>query len=120
MSVEVLAMELGERGSRKGFSVTFSGKEWVVDVLVNTRGFGTYGFVLRSGQGLPARHDPGQYGLIDPPHGIVASGNAGERSRQNTERRIPGSVASLSPVMAVYFATEAYVPSFSQALAEEC
>ena len=99
VTVTVLASDLAEAGAARRLTAELRARGITVDALVNNAGFGL--------------------------HGAYATTDGAEESRMLARGRGRimnlGSVGSFvpGPLMAVYYATKAYVLSYSEALAEE-
>lgn len=118
VQAEALAIDLSDPGSGERIEHALTGRGFFCDVLVNCAGFGQYGLAAEISR---AR----QVALLDVNiraltelslrflPGMLARGRGGILN--------VGSIAGYlsGPYMAVYFASKAYVNSFSAALANE-
>lgn len=114
----VIDADLAIQGAGKALFDTINKLELTVDVLVNNAGFGTYGMFIDS-------NDTDQLGMIDLNVRVltelsrcfaptmVARGSGRILNVASTAAFQPG------PLMSVYYATKAYVLSFSEALSNE-
>lgn len=118
VQVEVLSKDLTDAAAPQAVFDEVATKGISVDVLVNNAGFGIVGPVAD----LPAQKqiDTIQVNVMALTHltrlllpGMVQRGHGGILNVGSTAGFQPG------PLMAVYYATEAYVLSFTEALAEE-
>jgi uncharacterized protein len=112
VAVETLAIDLAAAGAATRLG-TFD-----VDVLVNNAGYGTFGPFAESD--LEAELGQIQLNVTSLTHltrlllpGMIKRGRGGILNVASTAAFQPG------PMMAVYYATKAYVLSFSEALANE-
>jgi uncharacterized protein len=118
IATHVIATDLGATGAADGIADALAGAGIVPSILINNAGFGLYG-LYRDTDGLQ------EQAMIDlnisaltrltkrllP--GMLAAGHGRIVNVASTASFQPG------PYMAVYYATKAYVLSFSEALAEE-
>jgi len=118
IQVEVLPGDLAEVAAPQAIFDDLAAKGISVDVLVNNAGFGSAGPVAD----LPVQQqiDMIQVNVTALTHltrlflpGMIQSGHGGILNVGSTAGFQPG------PYMAVYYATKAYVLSFTEALAEE-
>jgi uncharacterized protein len=116
--VRVLARDLADPGSPRAIFDALVAEKVTVDVLVNNAGFGAAGSVAA----LPVERqlDMIQVNVMVLTHltrlflpGMIERGRGGILNVGSTAAFQPG------PYMAVYYATKAYVLSFTEALAEE-
>lgn len=117
-TVRVLAKDLAQPGSPEEVFQEMEAAGVAVDVLVNNAGFGTSGPFVETD--LQAELEQLQLNVATLTHltkkflpGMVARRRGGVLNVASTAAFQPG------PFMAVYYATKAYVLSFSEALAEE-
>jgi short-subunit dehydrogenase len=118
VSAEVAVIDLSVQGAAKELYDRIVAKGWTVDTLVNNAGFGTFGHFVETDWAIEAA-------MLNV--NIVAL-------TQLTKLFVPTFVAQghgrilnvastaafqAGPLMAVYFATKAYVLSFSEGLAAE-
>ena len=89
-----------------------------VDVLVNNAGFGAQGKFAELPLAPPARHAAGQHHRLTHLTGLLLPGMI-ERRRGGVLNVASTAAFQPGPGMAVYYATKAYVLSFTEALAEE-
>jgi hypothetical protein len=118
ISVKTVALDLAAQPAAKILFDHLEGEGAVVDVLVNNAGFGGFGEFA----GMPEEEILGQIQLnvtaltylmrLFLP-GMLARGRGKIMNVASTAAFQPG------PLMAVYYATKAYVLSFSEALANE-
>lgn len=116
ITVKTIALDLGVQG---GADALFDAvKDHKVDILINNAGFGGHGmFIDRTLNSDLAMIDLNVKALVTLCHHIgnamVKNGGGKILNVSSTAAYIPG------PLQATYFATKAYVSSFSQALDEE-
>lgn len=117
-SVIVLVKDLSKPSSPEEIFAQLQTQSVRVDVLVNNAGFGGYG--LFSQTDLTMELEMMQVNMVSLTHltklflkDMLAQGEGKILNLASTAAFQPG------PLMAVYFATKAYVLSFSEALAEE-
>ncbi|MFT3965292.1 MAG: SDR family oxidoreductase [Sphingobium sp.] len=117
-AVAAIPADLGETGGVPGLLAELARREIAVDILVNNAGFGRHGHVAT----IAAELQTGQIDLniralteltvaLLPP--MIARGAGGILNVASLAAFQPG------PNVAVYFATKAYVLSFTEALHEE-
>jgi uncharacterized protein len=118
IGARVLAIDLARPGAADEVFGAMQEAGVHVDVLVNNAGFATYGPFLETD--LQAELDEMQLNMVTLTHltkrflpGMVSRRWGGVLNVASTAAFQPG------PLMAVYYATKAYVLSFSEALAEE-
>jgi len=118
VQVTVLAEDLAHPGAAKRVFEATEAAGLSVDVLINNAGFGGHGRLFE--RELQADTDMIQVNitaLTELTHfyarGMVARKNGKILNVSSTASFMPG------PLQAVYYATKAYVTSFSQAIAEE-
>jgi uncharacterized protein len=118
IEVEILAKDLADAAAPQAIFDELAAKGIFVDVLVNNAGFGAAGPVAD----LPIQEqiDMIRVNVTALTHltrlflpGMIQRGNGGILNVGSTAGFQPG------PFMAVYYATKAYVLSFTEALAEE-
>jgi uncharacterized protein len=117
-TVRVLAVDLARPGSPDEVFHQMEAAGVTVDVLVNNAGFATFGPFAETD--LASELEEIQLNVATPTHltkrflpGMHARRRGGVLNVASTAAFQPG------PLMAVYYATKAYVLSFSEALAEE-
>lgn len=118
VAFDVIGADLAKPGAPAEVMATVAGLGLAVDVLVNNAGYGTYGkFVETSAEEELAMI---QVNVVALTHltklvlpQMVARGSGRILNVASTAAFQPG------PLMAVYYATKAYVLSFSEALANE-
>ncbi|HTG34497.1 MAG TPA: SDR family oxidoreductase [Thermoanaerobaculia bacterium] len=117
-AVRVLAKDLARPESPEEVFQELEAAEIAVDVLVNNAGFATYGPFVEIDLGRELEEL--QLNVVTLTHltkkllpGMLARRRGGVLNLASTAGFQPG------PLMAVYYATKAYVISFSEALAEE-
>jgi len=117
-AVRVLAKDLASPGSPEEVFRELEAAGVAVDVLVNNAGFATYGPFVETDLGRELEEL--QLNVVTLTHltkkllpGMLARRRGGVLNLASTAGFQPG------PLMAVYYATKAYVISFSEALAEE-
>jgi uncharacterized protein len=118
ITVHTVAIDLAVHGAADQLADTIAQRGWIVDILINNAGVGQYGRYVETDAAHEARM-------------VQLNVNA---LTTLTKRLLPGmverrygrvlNVASTAaffagPLMSVYYATKAYVLSYSQALAEE-
>jgi short-subunit dehydrogenase len=114
---EVISLDLTERDAAQSLHRTLKRKNLDVDILINNAGFGDYGaFSVSNINTQLSMIDLNIRALTELTHLLLPS-------IQKNHGRIM-NVASVAgflpgPMMSVYFATKAYVLSFSEALSEE-
>ncbi|QBF83642.1 SDR family oxidoreductase [Shewanella maritima] len=118
IKVEVIACDLSEPDSANALFEQTQAKGLQVDVLINNAGFGGHGlFHQRELSAEQAMMQVNMITLTNLTHlylqGMVERNYGKVLNVSSTASFIPG------PLQAVYYATKAYVTSFSQALAEE-
>ena len=118
VSVKILAKDLSIPASRDEIFATIQQASIQVDILVNNAGFGTYGLFYQTD--LNAELDMIQVNAACVTHltklfvkDMVKRGYGKILNVASTAAFQPG------PMMTVYFATKAYVLSFSEAIANE-
>lgn len=114
----VLARDLARPEAPEEIFAELQGAGVAVDVLVNNAGFATFGPFAETGLG--SELEELQVNVVALTHltkkflpGMLARRRGGVLNVASTAAFQPG------PLMAVYYATKAYVLSFSEALAEE-
>lgn len=117
VKVTVIASDLSKSGSAEKLAKNIAGKKIKVGQLINNAGFGDYGNFASSS--LPTQQSMIQLNittLTELTHLLLPQIKKTDGKIMNV-----GSVASFipGPLMSVYFASKAYVLSFSEALAEE-
>ncbi|ELZ81909.1 short-chain dehydrogenase/reductase SDR [Haloferax elongans ATCC BAA-1513] len=118
-AVVVLVKDLAERAAPREIFETLRDRDIEVDVLVNNAGFATFGpFVDLD---LDREVDEIEVNVTALTQ-LTKLFLPGMLDRESGKVLNLGSTASFQPgpLMAVYYATKAYVLSFSEALAEEC
>ncbi len=116
VSVTTIPLDLGAAdGAQKLYDAT---KGQQIDILINNAGFGGHGnFIDRDLNADLAMIDLNVKSLVSLTHMVardmVANGGGKILNVSSTASYMPG------PLQATYFATKAYVSSFSQALNEE-
>ena len=117
-AVDVLVADLSEASAPQAIVDALQSKKLDIDILANNAGFGAFGAVV--GIDLKRQMDMIQVNvtaltvltrLLLP--AIIARGNGGILNIAST------AAFQCGPYMAVYYATKAYVLSFTEALAEE-
>jgi len=118
VAARVLALDLARPGSPEEVFRELAGAGVLVDVLVNNAGFATWGAFAEIDLGRELEEL--QLNVVTLTHltkkflpGMIARRRGGVLNVASTAAFQPG------PLMAVYYATKAYVLSFSQAIAEE-
>ncbi|MBT8462820.1 MAG: SDR family oxidoreductase [Gemmatimonadetes bacterium] len=118
VQVVVVSVDLSDPGAPDRVFDRLREAEFTVDVLVNNAGFGTMGRFVRSDTG--AQVDMVEVNITALTH---LTRLYAERMLERGQGRIMNVASTAAfqpgPFMAVYFATKAYVLSFSEALAEE-
>ncbi|WP_396611497.1 SDR family NAD(P)-dependent oxidoreductase [Haloferax sp. S1W] len=118
-AVVVLVKDLSERAAPREIFEALRERDIEVDVLVNNAGFATYGpFVDVDHEREVDEIEVNVTALTQ----LTKLFLPGMLDRESGKILNLGSTASFQPgpLMAVYYATKAYVLSFSEALAEEC
>ncbi len=117
--VSVLPMDLADPSAPAELSRELAGRGIVPDVLVNNAGIGVYGFFAETP--LERELEMLQVNVVALTHltklflpGMLARRRGRILNVASTAAFQPG------PIMAVYYATKAYVLSLSEALANEC
>lgn len=118
IQVEVLTSDLSASGAADALAAELIRRGWVIDTLVNNAGFGLFGKHVDT-----ALSDEQQ--MIDL--NITALTRLTKLLLPGMVQRAAGRVMNVAstaafqpgPYMAVYYATKAYVLSYSEALAEE-
>ncbi len=114
----VVAADLSDPGTPDRIFDRLQEAEFRVDVLVNNAGFGTIGRFVRSDVG--AQVDMVEVNISALTHLTRLYSEQMAERRQGRIMNVASTAAfQPGPFMAVYFATKAYVLSFSEALAEE-
>ena len=116
ISVTTIPLDLGTDGGAAKLYQALNGQR--IDILINNAGFGGHGlFIERDLKADLAMIDLNVKALVALCHMIgrdmAAQGSGRILNVSSTASYMPG------PLQATYFATKAYVSSFSQALAEE-
>jgi uncharacterized protein len=118
IAARVLAKDLARPASLDEIFAELQGQGLAVDVLVNNAGFATFGPFAETD--LAQELEELQLNVVTLTHltkrflpGMLARRRGGVLNVASTAGFQPG------PLMAVYYATKAYVLSFSEALAEE-
>ncbi|HWA91346.1 MAG TPA: SDR family oxidoreductase [Rhizomicrobium sp.] len=118
VKAETVALDLGAQGAGRKLADAIAAKGLKVDVLVNNAGYGTAG-------AFDGSDETNQLGMIDLNvraltelthvywHGMLANKRGGVLNVASTAAFQPG------PLMAVYYASKAFVMSFSEALWRE-
>jgi uncharacterized protein len=114
----ILAKDLRERSAPEEIRAELAGRGIAVDVLVNNAGFGLYGFFADT---------PLDRELEMIQVNVAALTNLTKLFLPGMLERRAGRILNVAstaafqpgPIMAVYYATKAYVLSFSEALANE-
>jgi hypothetical protein len=119
VGARVLAADLARAGAPQEIFDELRGAGVAVDALVNNAGFGSYGLFAETD--LRSELDLLQVNVVALTHltklflpGMLARGRGYVMNVASTAAFQPG------PLMAVYYASKAYVLSFSEALANEC
>ncbi len=118
VTVTTIPRDLGAEGGAQKLYDAVRATGARVDILINNAGFGGHGkFIERELQADQAMIDLNVDALIALCHmfgrDMVAQGGGKILNVSSTAAHMPG------PLQATYFATKAFVSSFSQALAEE-
>jgi len=118
VSVTTIPLDLGAKGGAEKLYKAVKETGLHVDILINNAGFGGHGkFVERDLEADLAMIDLNVKALVELCHRIgrdmVEQGGGKILNVSSTAAHMPG------PLQATYFATKAFVSSFSQALAEE-
>nr|WP_241429829.1 SDR family oxidoreductase [Haloferax larsenii] len=118
-AVVVLVKDLAERGAPREIFEALRDREIEVDVLVNNAGFATFGPFVDIDLDREVDEIEVNVTALTQLTKLFLPGMLDRKSGQILNL---GSTASFQPgpLMAVYYATKAYVLSFSEALAEEC
>ena len=117
-NARAVAMDLGQPGAAAALSADLAAHDEHCQVLINNAGFGLWGkFSALDGPRQRAMIDLNCGTLVELTHavlpGMIARGDGAILNVASTAAFQPG------PGMAVYFATKAFVLSFSEALHEE-
>lgn len=117
-NARAVTMDLGQSGAAAALAADLAAHDEHCDVLVNNAGFGLWGkFSALDGPRQRAMIDLNCGTLVELTHavlpGMIARGEGAILNIASTAAFQPG------PGMAVYFATKAFVLSFSEALHEE-
>jgi short-subunit dehydrogenase len=117
--VSVLAKDLGDPSAPADLGRELAGRHIEIDVLVNNAGFGVYGFFAQTS--IDRELEMIQVNVAALTH-LSKLVLPGMRKRRRGRILNVASTAAFQPgpIMAVYYATKAYVLSFSEALASEC
>jgi short-subunit dehydrogenase len=117
--VSVLAKDLGDPAAPADLGRGLAERGIGIDVLVNNAGFGVYGFFSQTS--LDRELEMIQVNVAALTHltKLVLAGMI-ERRRGRILNVASTAAFQPGPIMAVYYATKAYVLSFSEALASEC
>ena len=117
--VSVLAKDLGLPSAPAELGRSLAERGIAIDVLVNNAGFGVYGFFAQTS--LDRELEMIQVNIAALTHltKLVLAGML-ERRRGRILNVASTAAFQPGPIMAVYYATKAYVLSFSEALASEC
>jgi uncharacterized protein len=118
INVEVIPLDLSAAGAAQVIFDRLKSKSIAVDYLVNNAGFGTHGPFAQSA--VQAQLDMLQVNMAALTH-LTRLFLPGMLDRKSGRMMNVASVAAFlpGPLMAVYYATKAYVLSFSEALAAE-
>lgn len=116
--VDVVASDLSEQGAAARLAKSLDERGLVVDVLVNNAGYAQYGAFTQTDADAESRMmQLNMVALTELTKQLLPKMSERGRGRilnvASTAAFMPG------PLMAVYYATKAYVLSFSEALAEE-
>jgi len=118
VTIAVMPKDLAVVSARDELAAALQQQRIQIDVLVNNAGFATYGLFAETD--LKAEQDMLQVNMVTLTHltklllpGMIQRGRGKILNVASTAAFQPG------PLMAVYYATKAYVLSFSEALAEE-
>ncbi len=116
ISVTTVALDLGTEDGAQHLYDAVKGRR--IDILINNAGFGGHGaFIMRDLDSDLAMIDLNVKSLVALTHMVAndmaAQGDGKILNVSSTASYMPG------PLQATYFATKAFVSSFSQALAEE-
>ena len=118
VTITVMPKDLALAGAPDELAAALQQQRIQVDVLVNNAGFATYGLFAEID--LKSEQDMMQVNMVTLTHltklllpGMLQRGHGKLLNIASTAAFQPG------PLMAVYYATKAYVLSFSEALAEE-
>jgi short-subunit dehydrogenase len=117
--VSVLAKDLADPSAPAELGRGFTERRIEIDVLVNNAGFGVYGFFAETSVDRELEMIQVNVAALTHLSKLVLPGMIARRRGRilnvaSTAAFQPG------PIMAVYYATKAYVLSFSEALASEC
>jgi short-subunit dehydrogenase len=118
VAAHAIACDLGNAGAVAGLMGEIAARGLVVNTLVNNAGFGVRGAFANGAQGVQtAMIDLNCRGLVELAHavlpGMLQARRGGILNIASTAAFQPG------PGMAVYYASKAFVLSFSEALHEE-
>jgi short-subunit dehydrogenase len=117
-NVRALALDLGEAGASDTLMADLASHGETVDLLVNNAGFGLAGrFAALDGQRQRAMIDLNCGALTELAHAVLPT--MIERKSGAILNVASTAAFQPGPGMAVYFATKAFVLSFSEALHEE-
>jgi short-subunit dehydrogenase len=118
VSAHVIACDLGAVGASAGLMAEIAARGLTVNTLVNNAGFGVRGaFADSDGATQAAMIDLNCRALVDLAHAVLP---AMVQARRGGILNIASTAAfQPGPGMAVYYATKAFVLSFSEALHEE-
>ncbi len=118
VNVQIITQDLSKPGAAQKVYDEASGMDGHVEILINNAGFATYGPFLETE--LEPELSMMQVNMVALTHltklflpALVSRGSGKIMNVASTAAFQPG------PLMAVYYATKAYVLSFSEALAEE-
>ncbi|MGB3492991.1 MAG: SDR family oxidoreductase [Elainellaceae cyanobacterium] len=116
--VTVLVHDLSQPQVPQAMYDTLTAQQIQIDVLVNNAGFGSYGYFVESN--WEKQHDMLELNIVALTHltrlflpDMVKRGSGKVLNVASTAAFQPG------PLMSVYFATKAYVLSFTEAIANE-
>jgi short-subunit dehydrogenase len=117
--VSVLAKDLTDPSAPADIGRELSERGIAIDALVNNAGVGVYGFFSETS--LDRELEMIQLNVVALTH-LTKLVLAGMRERRRGRILNVASTAAFQPgpIMAVYYATKAFVLSFSEALASEC
>lgn len=118
INVDVIAQDLSTRDAAAQLTLATEERGLTIDVLINNAGFGGHGqFAQRAIEDDKAMMQLNMITLTELTHfylqGMIERNKGKILNVSSTASFIPG------PLQAVYYATKAYVTSFSQAIAEE-
>lgn len=115
---EIISCDLATQGGVDTIIDTLTRKQLPVNILINNAGVGDYGLFAQSNRSTQlSMIDLNIRSLTELTHRLLPAMTSRGQGRIMNVASVAGFMPG--PLMSVYFATKAYVLSFSEALAEE-